>query len=455
MLSQKKKLRYYWWIVVAFSKKHAKLILLSFFLSVISIISLISLSPYIFGITSTKTQVIGMIKDLDANSIPDSILSKISNGLIFINDKGKIAPALAESLDIKNNGKDYYLRLRKNLVWNDGKPFTAKDVMYKFKDVEVKAVDTYTVRFTLKNPLPIFPTYLVAPIIKYPFIGVAGMYKVDRIKWSYGAVKELYLVPNTTNLPFIVYKFYDNESQLINAYKLGEINEMTVSKKSVADTFSTWKNTQIVKNIDYSRLMTLFFHMDNPLLNKQKDVRQAISESIQKDFIPEYGEEALGPIPPTSWAFQPYLKKIVPNSQLGEKILKKYLDASSSATLNLMTSYDYFDIANQIRDDLQAVGLKVNVKSISFDQPSQFDMLLAFWKVPSDPDQYYFWHSTQSQANIIKYNNVKIDKLLEDGRNTTSLEERKKIYVDFQKTMMDDMPAYFLYYPYLYTVKRK
>ena len=56
-------------------------------------------------------------------------------------------------------------------------------------------------------------------------------------------------------------------------------------------------------------------------------------------------------------------------------------------------------------------------------------MFLAYLKVPIDPDQYYFWHSTQTQSNIGNYNNVKVDKLLEDGRSTVDIEEREKIYI--------------------------
>ena len=82
-------------------------------------------------------------------------------------------------------------------------------------------------------------------------------------------------------------------------------------------------------------------------------------------------------------------------------------------------------------------------------------MLLAFWKVPLDPDQYFYWHSTQNLGNIAKYKNVRVDKLLEDGRSTLDFKARKDIYDDFQKVITDDMPAYFLYYPYVYTIARQ
>ena len=82
-------------------------------------------------------------------------------------------------------------------------------------------------------------------------------------------------------------------------------------------------------------------------------------------------------------------------------------------------------------------------------------MLLTLWNPPIDPDQYYFWHSTQTNQNITNLKNVKIDKLLEDGRKVTNIEQRKQIYVDLQKVIADEVPAIFLYYPYSYTVSRK
>jgi peptide/nickel transport system substrate-binding protein len=80
---------------------------------------------------------------------------------------------------------------------------------------------------------------------------------------------------------------------------------------------------------------------------------------------------------------------------------------------------------------------------------------LAFWKIPLDPDQYFFWHSTQKDTNITNYKNVKIDKLLEDGRSSIFPSDRKKYYIEFQKIIAEDIPAIFLYYPYTYTIERK
>jgi peptide/nickel transport system substrate-binding protein len=58
------------------------------------------------------------------------------------------------------------------------------------------------------------------------------------------------------------------------------------------------------------------------------------------------------------------------------------------------------------------------------------------------------------RSSITRYKNLRIDKLLEDGRKTVNINERKKIYADFQRFLLDDMPASFLYFPYEYTVTR-
>ena len=74
--------------------------------------------------------------------------------------------------------------------------------------------------------------------------------------------------------------------------------------------------------------------------------------------------------------------------------------------------------------------------------------------MPQDVDQYALWHSDQPN-NITRYVNLRVDKLLEDGRKEMDLEKRKLIYADFQKFIQADPPASFLFFPYIYNVTRK
>ncbi len=430
------------------------MILISFVSSFIAIIGLISLSPYIQTFFSSKRLVYGIQGQFDYNSIPDDIVSKISNGLLDIDSKGNVVPLLINSWEVKNNGKQYRLYLRNDLYWSDGKKLVASDINYQFKNITVKTEGDYIIDFYLDKPLPIFLTYLRKPLLRYPLVGVAGLYKTAQIKTKYGYISELDLEPNKPNLSPITYKFYNNESQLITAYKKGEVNSITGNKKSVADTFSTWKNTSVKRMVDYSRLMTLFFNFSNPLL-KEKEVRDAFDLSINTQVLSSYGELAIGPIQPVSWAYNPDLKRPTYDTELASKIIKKDTTSSESAKFNLVTSYEYYDIADALKKDFDQVGINVNIQMVSFEQSPSFDLFLAYWKVPSDPDQYFFWHSTQVQGNIGGYKNVKIDKLLEDGRNTLNIDDRIKIYYEFQRVMLDDPPALFLFYPYVYTITRK
>ncbi len=115
----------------------------------------------------------------------------------------------------------------------------------------------------------------------------------------------------------------------------------------------------------------------------------------------------------------------------------------------------HLGLADSIKDNLNDAGLNTKVEVLTGNVPNDFNMLLAQMTLAKDPDQYFFWHSTQQGTNITSYKNVRVDKLLEDGRATFNLDKRKEIYFDFQRVLVEDMPGDFLYYPYTYTIKRK
>ena len=94
-------------------------------------------------------------------------MSLIFDGLLEHGDKGLI-PWLAESWTIEANGKSYRFKLRPDVKWHDGQPFTAEDVAFtlnyikKFPpvsnyvgqdDVEkVEVINPLEVKVTLKDP---------------------------------------------------------------------------------------------------------------------------------------------------------------------------------------------------------------------------------------------------------------------------------------------------------------
>ncbi|MEX1052564.1 MAG: ABC transporter substrate-binding protein [Patescibacteria group bacterium] len=448
-----KTLRYYYWLFQEFSKRHVKMIALSFFLSFFIVVSLVSFSSVLNKFLFSNKEIIGLVGNYNTSNLPDEILSRISHGLVTIGPKGEVLPALASSWEMVDNGREFRFHLKNDLLWDDGKKLTASDLTFNFKDVGVEYIDDNTLYFKLKDRLPIFPTFLSKATIKYPLRGIAGLYKVDKITTRQGLIKEIHLSPNKKELPLVIYKFFDSESKLISAYKLGEVNKITILKENIAENFENWKNTKVTKKVDYSRVMSLFINMNNQLL-VEKDVRDAIAASIPYSKLSQFGEPAKSPIPPTSWAYNNKLNQKIENIEVAEDTLTKYVDSTSSAQLEFITYYDYLPTASLIDENFKTINLSTTLNLNDFQVPGQFDLLLAFWKPPVDPDQYFFWHSTQTETNITGFKNVRIDKLLEDGRNSIHPSERTEFYYEFQRVMADEQPAIFLYYPYIYTIER-
>lgn len=424
---------------------------MSFFI----IFVLVSFSSYLDALFFPKKNIVGIVGHYSGQRLPLEVEQKISSGFVYVDENGLVKPAAAESWEIKESGKRFRIHLKKGLFWDNGDEFNAQSITLSFKNVKTEVIDDYTLDIILEKPLPIFLTYLSRPLFYRQLHGVLGRYKVSKIKSDRGYVSNITLVPTEEGEATYVYHFYDTESELITAYKKGEIREMKIVDPAIARSMKSWKNTNVTQATDYSVVMTLFFNTSNEAL-AEKEVRQAIAQAIDRQHIMSYGEPANSPISPVSWAYNTGLKKIQYDPDEAKKVIQKSPLSSDSATLRILTYFDIDEVATTLRGDLEEVGVKSEISFNSATSLPEYDVLLAYLQLPNDPDQYAFWHSSQSQQNNISHlKNVKIDKILEDGRNTASRQERQKIYFQFQRVMVDEVPAVFLYYPHSYTIKRK
>jgi peptide/nickel transport system substrate-binding protein len=66
---------------------------------------------------------------------------------------------------------------------------------------------------------------------------------------------------------------------------------------------------------------------------------------------------------------------------------------------------------------------------------------------------FLYFHN-KSYVNYSNYNNTNVDRLIESGLETLDDNERKRIYDEVQKTVMDEAPWGFIAYP-KYTLARK
>jgi ABC-type transport system substrate-binding protein len=120
----------------------------------------------------------------------------------------------------------------------------------------------------------------------------------------------------------------------------------------------------------------------------------------------------------------------------------------------LTTTPILLDVAEKIAQDWREIGVTTSVQ-VASTIPPDYQAFLAIYDIPNDPDQYATWHSSQTATNISHYANPRIDKLLEEGRLELDKEKRREIYLDFQRFLLEDAPAIFLYHPITYTITRK
>lgn len=452
MISILRIVRHYWWLLSTFIRKNARLVIISGVVTFFFLVLIINAFPFIDVIFFKKKEIIGIVGKYTVSTTPTEILALLSNPLVSINENGDLTPLLVNSWEITDENKKYIFHLKSNLYWSDGKKFTASDIDIKFGGIEKRVIDDYTIEFRLNQPLSIFPVYLTKPIVRFPLRGVAGLYQVQSYRKSRNNyLQTLNLYPNKAGMPYRIYRFYDNEDDLIAAYKKGQIDIMQTAKKNVADLFSQWKNTTVTRSVNYQQILTLFFNTASKPF-KMREMRKAFAYAI--GHYDDVGVAASGPIPPASWAHVSSTKTYSFDLDKAKAEFEDNQSATESSELTLDTFYDYIYIAEKMKNNFQKMGAKINLRVLSYI-PNDFDMLLTVWNPPVDPDQYYFWHSMQERDNITNYKNVKVDKLLEDGRKVINIDERKKIYKEFQETIIDDLPAYFILYPYVYTIERK
>jgi peptide/nickel transport system substrate-binding protein len=435
------------WLISDLAKKYTRSLIFGFFIGFVFSIIFWRLYPKLIQPLFYPVSHIGAVGDFSPSKLPLSIQNLISSGLTRLDNKGNIEPGLALSWEATSSGRIFTFHLRNDLVWHDGKKVTSQDVNYNIKNVILTPLDDWTIQANLSNPYGAFPTLVARPIFRNGLIGF-GEYRICCIKLNGNSIKSLKLIPIVRDFKkaILEYHFFSTENQALTAFKLGEIEKLE-DIDNIHDVIN-WGKTKIIPNIRYNRIVTIYFNIKNSLLS-EKNFRQALGYAL-----PKFNEErAYQPIPKTSWAYTDKVKKFDPDPEQVKRLMSLSKIGTSSAVLTLSTFSQYLDDAQSIADSWTKNGIKTSVK-VANTLPSDYDVLLTAIDVPPDPDQYQFWHSTQSNTNISGYVNVKIDKLLEDGRQDTDVENRKKIYADFSRRLVDDSPALFLYYPKTYTLER-
>ncbi len=398
------------------------------------------------ALSQSNTVNIGYVGNYTINSLPSGALSLATKTLVTVDDSGKPTPSLASHWTISPDGKTYVVFLKDNLKWHDGSSVNAQDITIAISNVRVSALNNKAIEFRLPNPISSFILALDTPVFKAKSFYGTNIYRITNIDTVDGFVKKINLLPNDSTLPKVNIKFYPTEIQALTAFKMGDIKNGSFTQ---ATELENWPNIEIEKTADENEIVTIFFNNTDQFLGA-KELRQALIHAIDRSEFD--GQIANGPISPANWAYNPLIKKYEFNTGKARELINKSNYQGEEIQLVYIPSLK--SVAEKLQKDWQSIGVKVKIKQAS-QMPADYQIFLTVNKLSPDPDQYSLWHSSQEKTNITKYKNVKIDKLLEDARNTLDENERKDLYADFQRFLVEDAPAAFLYHPYRYNLTYK
>jgi len=384
----------------------------------------------------------------------------------------------------------------------------ASPLRSSWQGVKAEAVSGNTVVITLKTPyaaftpnlalLGILPKHIwktVAPL-NFPLaefnlkpIGT-GPYKFSKLqKDSLGRIISVNLSANENyfagapNIKNIILKFYLSEEEAVSAFNRKEVDGILLQ---------TAQNKNQLRGIDNSsffslpslRIYAIFLNTDDKIL-KDKNVRIAINYAINREellgkLLDNEGRVAVGPIPPGLPGSSPNVESYGYLPEKTKEILEKSgwtkdetgayakkLGKDKEATLlkfSIITTKSIQLAATMIRDYLKNAGIESELKIISLGELQQnylktkdYNAILIGESYTDAADPYVFWHGAAIKdpgLNLSLYNNRKVNKILEDARLISNPAKRASKLEEFQKLVLGDAPAVFLYSPnYIYVVK--
>lgn len=418
--------------------------------------------------TTFKEGVIGQpinFLPTKANNQNDKVISKlVYRGLFDYDILGNLIPDLADTWIVSDDGLVYTIKLKENQKWSNGQKVTSDDLIYtsyKTSDLEgvgTDRVDDLTVRFTLPNKYAPFVNLLTLKVMpkdaeekNNPLKPVSnGEFIVARIEKSGASIRQVTLLSNKSQhkIKKLVFRYYSDEDQLVTASKLGEIDAFTTS--NTYDNLKNFENKRFpLQGIYYA----MFFNLENEAV-KSVDFRKQLEKTLNiKNLIKTYGIDVQGSISRNSFtlknskfdAFDEYFEEDL----LGKQV-----------TITIPDTKSHVDLAKEIKDNWEdKLNIDVTIRKVSPSEinekvlkPKNFEILLFGQEVARDPDRYVLWHSTQKVypgLNITSFEHVKADRALEEGRNELDDEKRAIHYNAFQEVISQEVPAIFLYHPYL------
>ena len=112
-----------------------------FVVSIVFLLGFIDKSPT--KQVRSEADIVYSINNIPSNFVTVGSLSKreqdiicaVSKGLVELDTNGELVPALADSVDIRDNGIEYDFKIRDDVYWSDGTKITPSDIAEFFREV--------------------------------------------------------------------------------------------------------------------------------------------------------------------------------------------------------------------------------------------------------------------------------------------------------------------------------
>jgi peptide/nickel transport system substrate-binding protein len=438
------------------------------------------------------------------------IIGLIYNGLVKYDKNINLIGELAERWEISEDKLTIRFFLHKNVKWQDGKPFTARDVEYTYKLYvnpktptsyasdflrvkEFRLLDDYTVEVTYGKPYApalgswgqgMLPRHLLegtevtqSPLRRHP-VGT-GPYRFGEWKTGEKIVVNAYddYFEGRPYISRVLTRVIPDLATMFLELKAGRIDQMGLTPlQSRRQTGTEWFKENFNK---YKYLSFSYTYLGYNLKDwkfKDRLVRQALTTAINRESVVQgvllgLGTVAYTPYKPDTYWYNPNVKKFPYDPEKAKKMLAEagWEDLDGDGILEKDGKpFEFTIITNQgndmrknaatiIQRDLKRVGVRTRIRVIewaafikNFIDKRNFEACLLGWGIGIDPNQIDIWDSSktdQHELNFISYNNKEVDRLLEQGVLTYDRKERKRYYDKFQEIIAEDQPYTFLYVP--------
>lgn len=416
-----------------------------------------------------------------------NIFHAVLNTLVGVDDRLHVVPELAESWRWEGE-TTLALALRKGVKFHDGTDFDAAAVKFnldrlmdpatksrlasqvdEIKTVEV--VEPHLVRFRLKYPsagllatLSHVPGMMMSPtavkrlgkdIARAP-VGTGPFRFVEWVRDDHLTVErfEGYWDRGKPYVDRVVFKPIPDTNVAVIALKTGTTDIVTtVEPKDVAGLKGR-------RDVVYTESPGLNYYMIRLNLSQppfdNRAVRLALAHAIDRESIAKglfFGavRVATGPITAASWAYSPEIKGYGRDVAKARALLAEAGKPSVKFEMQSLPSPIVRRLGEAVKAQAADIGLDITLAPLEAAKMMQnslamnYQAMLSYRSGREDPDgsTYRDFHTTGA-FNRMKYSNPKMDDLLLKARSTFVPEERKALYAQVQRLVLEDSPVIFI-----------